>query len=106
MLNFKEFFYAQESTDYDVIYLYHSNKKIDEIVTITNKSVAEIYRILHRNDIMPNRMRPNHQGVVDFASSGLSVNQIAELTGYTPRNVRIILKKNEEQAINRRTCKN
>jgi hypothetical protein len=99
MLNFKEFFYAQDSTDYDVISLYHSNKKIDEIAIITNKSVAEIYRILHRNEIMPNRMRPNHQGVVDFASSGLSVNQIAELTGYTPRNVRYILAKSENNAV-------
>lgn len=92
---FKEFFYAQDGyrSEHDVVSLYLSSRKVSEIASITDKSVAEVYRILHRNNIVPNRVRPNHRGVVDFASSGLSVTQIAELTGYTPRNVRYILSK-------------
>ena len=92
---FKEFFNAQDgySSEYDVVSLYLSTRKVSEIAAITGKSVAEVYRILHRHNIAPNRVRPNHQGVADFASSGLSVTQIAELTGYTPRNVRYILAK-------------
>lgn len=93
--SFKEFFYAQDgySSEHDVVSLYLSTRKVMEIATMTNRSVAEVYRILHRHNITPNRVRPNHQGVFDFASSGLSVGQIAELTGYTPRNVRYILTK-------------
>ena len=95
MLNFREFFNAQDgySSEHDVVSLYLSTRKVSEIASITNKSVAEVYRILHRHNITPNRVRPNHQSVMDFATSGLSVGQIAELTGYTPRNVRYILNK-------------
>jgi hypothetical protein len=93
LLNFKEYFYAQSNTEYEVVNLYLSFRKVNEIAAVKNISVAEVYRILHRNDIVPNRVRPNHQNVLDFASSGLSVIQIAELTGYTPRNVRYILSK-------------
>lgn len=94
LTTFKEFFYAQDGTDEEVVSLYLlTTKKVNEIATSTKKSVAEVYRILHRHNIAPNRVRPNHQNVADFASSGLSVGQIAELTGYTPRNVRYILSK-------------
>lgn len=92
-MNFKFWFNRMEHgyTDEEVISMYHSEKKISEIKHTTGKSVGELYRILHNNNIHPNRLKTNHQNVLDFASSGLSITQIAELTGYTPRNVRYIL---------------
>lgn len=95
MYGFKDFFRHCEKgySDEEVIryYLGNPNKRIIEISTITGKSVGELYRILHSNGVKPNRLRTNHSNVLDFASSGMSIQQIAELTGYTPRNVRYIL---------------
>jgi DNA-binding NarL/FixJ family response regulator len=96
MLGFSEFF-GQYENYYNiqrVVELYlHSQKKVRQIAKETDKSIGEIYRILHQNEVKPNRLRMNHQNVIDFADSGLQINQIAELTGYTPRNVRNILNK-------------
>lgn len=97
MEGFKDFFTHQEKgySQQEVIGLYLSNPtmKLSEIASLTAKSVGEIYRILHSNNINPNRLRTNHHNVYDFASSGMTVRQIAELTGYTPRNIRYILAK-------------
>ena len=97
MDGFKEFFKHCEQgyTDDEVIaiYLHNSNRKITEISSITGKSIGEIYRILHNNGVVPNRLKTNHNNVIEFAQSGLSVSQIAELTGYSIRNVRYILSK-------------
>jgi DNA-binding NarL/FixJ family response regulator len=101
MEGFKDFFRHAEQgwSDQEIINIYLSTpeKKIQELSHETGKSVGEIYRILHNNQITPNRLRTNHQNVLDFAASGMSVIQIAELTGYTPRNVRYILAKLTEQ---------
>lgn len=97
MNGFKEFFQHCEQGYSDnetiALYLNSPNKRIIEISTITGKSIGELYRILHSNGVKPNRLRTNHHNVIDFASSGMSVQQVAELTGYTPRNVRYILSK-------------
>jgi DNA-binding transcriptional ArsR family regulator len=90
MNGFKDFFGQQEVVR---LYLHSPEKKIAEIAGETGKSVGEIYRVLRGNSISPNRLGLNHQNVMDFANSGLSVRQIAELTGYTPRNVRYVLSK-------------
>ena len=90
MEGFKNFFKQQEVIR---LYLNSPGKRIAEISVETGESVGEIYRILHGNGINPNRLGANHQNVMDFSRSGLSVQQIAELTGYTPRNVRYILSK-------------
>lgn len=90
-------FFQQYENDYSkqrVIELYlHSQKKVGEIAKDTGKSIGEVYRILHQHEIKPNRLRMNYKNVVDFAEAGLGTSQIAELTGYTTRNVRYILSK-------------
>ncbi len=100
MDGFTDFFRHAEIgyNDDEVINLYlGTSKRISEIAGITERSIGEIYRILHNNNVRPNRTRSNHQNVFDFASSGMAVSQIAELTGYTPRNVRYILSKLTER---------
>ena len=95
MLQFREFFSNNGHSEQEIVsmYLNHPNRKITELAHNTQKSVGEIYRILHSNGIKPNRLRINQQNVVDFANSGLSITQISELTGYTTRNVRYIIAK-------------
>ena len=98
MEGFKEFlYYDRKYSDQEIISLYLNNydKNITEIAHVTGKSIGELYRILHNNGIKPNRLKNNHYNVLNFASSGMSVPQIAELTGYTPRNVRYILAKEQ-----------
>ena len=97
METFREFLNQTESdySDYSVINLYLNDpgRKITEISQLTHKSIGEIYRILHSNNVQPNRLRTNHQNVIDFAGAGMAISQIAELTGYSTRNVRYILGK-------------
>lgn len=97
METFREFLGEIEGdwSDHQVInvYLNEPGRKITEIAQVTNKSIGEIYRILHSFNVQPNRLRTNHQNVIDFAMAGMGISQIAELTGYTPRNVRYILGK-------------
>lgn len=96
METFREFLGQVENdySDHQVVNLYlDPGRKITEIASATNKSIAEIYRILHSYNVQPNRLRTNHQNVIDFATAGMRISQIAELTGYSPRNVRYILGK-------------
>lgn len=76
------------------IYFHNPGIKVREIAEKANKSIAEVYRILHRFGT-PNRQLPNHENVISFASAGFPIKKIAEFTGYTPRNIRYILKKSE-----------
>lgn len=94
MYGFREFINAP-GTDGEIINLYLNNPglRISEIAHQSGKSEGEIYRILHANDVSPNRLRANHQKVYSLAHLGWNVRDIAELTGYTPRNVRYILAK-------------
>ncbi len=94
MQNFKEFFF-QECSNPELVNLYmHSpDRKIKEIAELTGKSIGEIYRILHNYNITPNRLKTNHNNVIEFYNHGMTIQQIAEFTGYTPRNVRYILSK-------------
>lgn len=97
-LNFREFFVATPLSDeMEVVNLYRLQPDIPikNLAAQSGRSVAEIYRILARYHVKPNRLKHNHQQVVSFGKSGLSVKQIAGLTGYTPRNIRYILNKNE-----------
>jgi len=81
--------------DSEIIHTYLNRKDLSvaQIAQLSEKSEADIYRILHANDIAPNRLRVNHQKVQNLAQLGWKVEQIAEFTGYTPRNVRYILRK-------------
>lgn len=99
-MHFREFVETQPHvyTDMDVASLYFNNfekRSVKEIAEITGRSVGEIYRILDRHHFRANRNRINHHGVLSLADQGFSPDKIAEFTGYTPRNVRYILKKNQ-----------
>ena len=89
-----------ELTDIEIanLYFHHNNMKVREIASKTQKSIGEVYRILRRYG-NPNRQISNHENVHSFAQSGLSVSKIAEFTGYTPRNIRYILKSKDQNAL-------
>lgn len=97
-LNFKEWVTNLDSpktiTDTEIasMYYHNANMKVRDIATITGKSIGEVYRIIHRNG-SPNRKINNHENVMAYAASGMSVNRIADFTGYTPRNIRYIIGK-------------
>lgn len=96
MDNFREWFGEKQGySDQEVVSFYNHNpdKKIKEIAQVTGKSVGEIYRILHNFNVTPNRLKINHHNVINFANFGYDIPQIAQLTGYTERNVRYILSK-------------
>lgn len=95
MYGFKQFIIDQGG-DGDIINVYLNSPKmrISEIANQFGKSEAEIYRILHSNDISPNRQKVNYQKVQNLSQLGWAVRDIAEFTGYTPRNVRYIIAKN------------
>jgi hypothetical protein len=95
MDGFKQFLFRSEGgfQDSEIINFYNSGRKITEIARLAGRSVGEIYRVLQNFEIKPNRLNLAKQHVIDYAGSGYSVPQIAELTGYTPRNVRYILAK-------------
>ena len=98
-MNFREFYYRGEPENYlfddqEIVNLYASNSlPVREIATRTNRSIGEVYRILRRNHIEPNRRKTNHHNVISLADSGLPNEVIADLTGYTSRHVRNILKR-------------
>jgi hypothetical protein len=96
MASFKEFYHKENTySNQELVSLYmHSpDKKMKEIAEITGKSIGEIYRTLHNYNVNPNRLKTNHKNVIEFYNYGMNINQIAELTGYTVRNVRYILNK-------------
>lgn len=97
MENFREFFTNSDGyySDHELINFYTNNPKVKirELSQMTGRSIGEIYRILHNYNVSPNRLNTNHHNVVNFSNFGFGVPQIAELTGYTPRNVRYILSK-------------
>ncbi len=93
--SFKEFLSPPERLyrDIEVVHFYmqHPSMAVKEIASKTNRSIGEVYRIVKRHGSTPNRVCNNHENVHAFAKSGIPVYKIAELTGYTPRNVRYIL---------------
>lgn len=94
MLGFHQFFY-DNSTDSKIISLYLNNPqiKITELAHQVGKSQGEIYRILHAHNVLPNRLKINHEKVIQLKNIGWNIAEIAQFTGYTPRNVRYILAK-------------
>ena len=94
MYGFKEFL-TVNGTDGEIIQTYLNQPKlpVSELARRHQKTESEIYRILHANDISPNRLKVGHQKVHNLANLGWGIHAIAEFTGYTPRNVRYILAK-------------
>ena len=93
-LHFKEFV-SQHHSNWEVanLYLHNLQMPVREISKRTGRSIGEIYRIVRQIGYSPNRQILNHDNVKMFSHSGVPVTKIAELTGYTPRNVRYVLKK-------------
>ena len=97
-LGFRQFLDGEPSPyrydELEVANLYFQRQlTVREISHKTGRSIGEIYRLLRRYG-EPNRRSPNHHGtVISLADSGIAVKSIADITGYTPRHVRNILKR-------------
>lgn len=100
MLGFQQFFNDQNN-DSNIVRLYLNNPetKISELAIQVGKSQAEIYRILHAHDVLPNRLKINHEKVIQLHKVGWNINEIAQFTGYTTRNVRYIISKTMNERI-------
>lgn len=81
-------------SDAEIANSYFTNKqiKIKELAQKSGRSIGEVYRIVYKYGKPNRREQPNYESIYQYASSGLSANKIAEFTGYTPRNIRYILK--------------
>jgi len=75
------------------LYLTRNDLSVGKIADFFERSEAEVYRILHAHDISPNRLKINHQKVHNLSQLGWNIQEIAQFTGYTSRNVRYILSK-------------
>ena len=95
---FVEFYEIEPPRNYDnleVANLYFRNYNISvrELSRMTGKSIGEVYRIIKHYG-SPNRTRPDaRNNVINLADSGLSHKHISNMTGYTPRHIRNILKE-------------
>ncbi len=100
-MDFMEFFNLHEPgrkyEDHEVVQYYVTNPtmKVTDMAEKVGRSIPELYRILQRHGQKPTRLNANRQMVLDFSKSGYPINQIADMTGYTVRNVRYILGSEE-----------
>lgn len=82
-------------SDADIYAMYsdpYSSKKLREISEFTGRSVGDIYRIIHHYGV-PNRLGSKNHLVFNYFDNGMKIKNIAELTGYTERGIREILRK-------------
>jgi predicted DNA-binding transcriptional regulator AlpA len=100
MTSFRHFIFLTESTlstEHEVMNLYYDrNHKIADISDLTGVSAAGIYRILQKHSIQPGRMKTdllNYETIWQYSSMGLPAKKIAELTGYSVRQVYNIIEK-------------
>ncbi len=100
-MDFLEFFNLQEPgrkyEDHEVVQFYVTNPdmKVKDVAAKVGRTIPELYRVLQRHGQAPTRLNVNRQMVLDFCKSGYTVGQIADMTGYTPRNVRYIIGSEE-----------
>ena len=81
------------------LYLHNPDMKIAEIANLTGRSQAEIYRTLHHNQISPNRLKQHGEKVLNLHRIGWTIDEIANVTGYSSRNVRYIISKNLNEEV-------
>lgn len=93
--------YASSDSDHKIMTLYSSNVEIKKIHELTGASVGEIYRTLERYGIKPRRRNKKdlHDLIVNYARSGTPLKRIAELTGYSEKHVKNIIKKHFERVL-------
>lgn len=89
-LNFKQYF-CEHNDDWTIAakYLHEPDVKVHQIAPS-----AKVYRIIKKLNINPNRKITNHRNVKALANTGLSHEQIGQLTGYTARHVKRIIGDN------------
>lgn len=94
MQGFTEFL-ENNTYDSEIIhtYLHRNDMSVKEIANLYHKSEAEVYRTLHHNGINPNRQKLHHEKVHSLSNLGWGIKEISDLTGYSTRNIRYILKK-------------
>ena len=89
--------------DHEVAYMYRQDVPVLSIkseISATHGPISfgEIYRALRRSGINPSRrQKDSHDDVLNFDQSGLGLEEIAKLTGYSERQVRNILKTNAQK---------
>lgn len=94
-MQFKQYLNENFQLDSHVIHLYFNSPSIAEVQKQTNISYGQLYRILEKNGIKPYRRQKSTSNLVQkYHSDGMSIPEIAKLTGYTIRNVRNILNAN------------
>lgn len=98
-MNFKEWLIKENTEDksnlsnLEIASMYfNKNETIRSLAKNTNKSVSEIYKIVHSYG-KPNRVNKRYDTVVNLSSSGMNPKSIADFTGYSPRHVYNIIKK-------------
>lgn len=90
---------ARREYDSHVAYLYQRDVPVSSIKSEIASSfgcpisLSEIYRSLRRSGISPQRReRPYRNDVLYFGQNGFGLDEISQLTGYSKRHVRNILK--------------
>ena len=73
-------------------YLAEPSLPIRTLAADAQVPVGQVYRILARHGIRPNRRSDNSVQVRDYAAAGLKPDVVAGLTGYSVSTVRRILK--------------
>lgn len=84
-------------TDLEIIAMYNSNILPKDIAKTDGRSMATIYRILHKNDINVEDKRMISKNIVEqikhLYAKGFSSREVALLVGVSSGNIRKILKK-------------
>jgi hypothetical protein len=94
-LNFKEFLYNEEISDLDIVSSYfNNNETVRDLCKKTGKSAGCIYRMIHNHGKPDRRSRKSTMRnlALHLADSGLSHDLISNITGYTTRHIRNIIK--------------
>ena len=93
MDGFREFFESRCSEG-DVIAKYHQKIPIKQIASETGCSESEVYRILNRHGIEPNRIRQKDKLVGVFRKNlNWKTRAISDAVGMSERNIRNIYRR-------------
>ncbi len=83
--------------DLRIIHLYQNQSSISDIKQEMGISDGEIYRALRRHGVNPNRRTsPYHDDVLYYGQCGMPFGEIANMTGYSTRQIRNILDKGQQ----------
>ncbi len=101
-VNFRDFIERPDEpvraySDLELIQLYTQNPdiRVSDMARATGRNVSEFYRTMQKYNVVPSRLKTNHHLVFSYADQGYKVSEIAEFTGYTPRNVRYIIRRHK-----------